>query len=418
MCVSRKPQGSIMGLWDISTICTVFLACWTSCESDVSRRFGESGPSLDVEAVQGFPSSRDFFTYFALPSRPLKMAGAAKWSTAFKNWEDSYFLTRQESSETLVNVETRKKENRTQPTLEITFRDFVKNYKDFDQYMVDPVPDFLRKEVVLPGPLQCRQVAENFLVENIMWFSSGGTKSVVHTDAVDNILCLFRGEKVFVMVDPDKYADRVDIDHPEGAYSDIDVDNVDYDRYPGLVGIEFYHVNISAGDCLFVPYKWIHQVRSYNRNIAVNVWWDHHRNSEIDLENCPTELDLDLTLHKVNFISFSELMNSVNSIRDQFHEFSSRVKSLTFEKFLELLTNNADLDEAGEGYKVPIRQIFKLIDTNRDGVLHKNEVLATADEDWESIQEHMQRFEAIISAIERQMNEEDEENHDYAHEEL
>ena len=42
-----------------------------------------------------------------------------------------------------------------------------------------------------------------------MWFSSGGTKSVVHTDAVDNILCLFRGEKVFVMVDPEKYVDRV-----------------------------------------------------------------------------------------------------------------------------------------------------------------------------------------------------------------
>ena len=47
-----------------------------------------------------------------------------------------------------------------------------------------------------------------YLTFQMMWFSSGGTKSVVHTDAVDNINCLYRGEKEFVMVDP-KYQDKV-----------------------------------------------------------------------------------------------------------------------------------------------------------------------------------------------------------------
>ena len=42
-----------------------------------------------------------------------------------------------------------------------------------------------------------------------MWFSSGGTKSVVHTDSVDNFNCLYRGDKTFVMVDPTKYGDKV-----------------------------------------------------------------------------------------------------------------------------------------------------------------------------------------------------------------
>lgn len=49
----------------------------------------------------------------------------------------------------------------------------------------------------------------NFNIMQIMWFSSGGTKSVVHTDSVDNVNCLYRGEKQFVMVDPDKYRDKV-----------------------------------------------------------------------------------------------------------------------------------------------------------------------------------------------------------------
>ena len=42
-----------------------------------------------------------------------------------------------------------------------------------------------------------------------MWFSSGGTKSVVHTDSIDNINCLFRGEKTLVMVDPAVHSNNV-----------------------------------------------------------------------------------------------------------------------------------------------------------------------------------------------------------------
>ena len=39
--------------------------------------------------------------------------------------------------------------------------------------------------------------------------SSGGTSSVVHTDSSDNIICVYRGQKNFVMVDPSLYADKV-----------------------------------------------------------------------------------------------------------------------------------------------------------------------------------------------------------------
>ena len=45
-----------------------------------------------------------------------------------------------------------------------------------------------------------------------MWFSSGGTKSVVHTDSVDNLNCLYRGKKEFIMVDPHKHIDKVSLE--------------------------------------------------------------------------------------------------------------------------------------------------------------------------------------------------------------
>lgn len=43
--------------------------------------------------------------------------------------------------------------------------------------------------------------AANRIADAIMWFSSGGTKSVLHFDAVDNINCVLDGWKEVVLID-------------------------------------------------------------------------------------------------------------------------------------------------------------------------------------------------------------------------
>ena len=43
----------------------------------------------------------------------------------------------------------------------------------------------------------------------VMWFSSGGTKSVVHNDDVDNINCLFSGTKELLFISYKKYKGKV-----------------------------------------------------------------------------------------------------------------------------------------------------------------------------------------------------------------
>lgn len=45
----------------------------------------------------------------------------------------------------------------------------------------------------------------------MMWFSSGGTSSVTHTDDYENILCIFSGVKELVLVDNYKFKDIVDV---------------------------------------------------------------------------------------------------------------------------------------------------------------------------------------------------------------
>ncbi len=48
-----------------------------------------------------------------------------------------------------------------------------------------------------------------FCVCQVMWFSSGGTKSVIHNDDVNNINCIFSGSKEFLFMNITKYRNQV-----------------------------------------------------------------------------------------------------------------------------------------------------------------------------------------------------------------
>jgi hypothetical protein len=80
--------------------------------------------------------------------------------------------------------------------------------------------------------------------------------------------------------------------------------SVDFDKYPSLNNnnIHYYQVNLSKGDCLFLPALWIHQVRSTNRNIAVNYWLNHQRvtNAIIDNNSC-------LLINKSDFMTLETI---------------------------------------------------------------------------------------------------------------
>ncbi|XP_064608195.1 bifunctional peptidase and arginyl-hydroxylase JMJD5-like [Liolophura sinensis] len=378
------------------------------------QKFGTGRPSKLMDEVEGFPSAQEFFHNYVSVLRPLKMTGAAKLSRAFHQWTDDYFTSLQELDAEDVLIESRKKENRTNPTSFMTLRQFVKIYNDTDQYMVNSVPRALRPDMVFPCPAQCESVVNGAVVDALMWFSSGGTKSVVHTDAVENINCLIRGDKEFVMIDPLLYGDKVDMDHPEGSYSDVDVDAVDYTKYPGLAEVEFVYVNMTAGDCLYIPYRWIHQVRSYNSNLAVNIWWDHHKTADIDSSLCPQKCDYDLTLDKVNYIGFGAALNSEESLKDHILQMIGIHSEITEKKFMEQFLGQDEPDEshAGVGYKDLLLQIFKLLDLNKDTALTKQELNDADKEIWENARDILLRLETLLNEIEKDLEEEYDENPD------
>ncbi|XP_060067702.1 tRNA wybutosine-synthesizing protein 5-like [Ylistrum balloti] len=363
------------------------------------KPFGQGRPMVEVEETDIIPDPETFWKAYVYALKPLKMKGAASISPAFTKWTDEYFLSLDMSNEDTVTVETVKKESRQQKIRQMDFQQFVQDYNKSEIYMVNAVPRTICHDVVLPCPIQCQYLAKTGLVEALMWYSSGGTNSVVHTDSVDNINCLYRGKKEFILVDPSKYGDKVDMDHPEGSYSAVDVDRVDYTVYPGLAEVDFIHVSMEAGDCLYIPYRWIHQVRSYGNNLAVNIWWNHYVASEINLDLCNAQCDHEMTLDRVEFRGFGE-MTSVDGIRDHFESFLGVSSRVSFKRFQRALLGE-DIDllkerNAGDEYLLYLRQIFALLDENSDDILTKQELKDAPPENWTRIQKVMMEMDSYL----------------------
>ena len=90
-------------------------------------------------------------------------------------------------------------------------------------------------------------------------FSSGGTKSVLHTDSLENMHCVVAGQKEFVMIPP-QYTRVIGPEWANQGYYNLDVEQVNMTAYPRMAGVPWYKTVLQQGDCLYLPYLWIHHV--------------------------------------------------------------------------------------------------------------------------------------------------------------
>ncbi|KAK7473978.1 hypothetical protein BaRGS_00034807 [Batillaria attramentaria] len=370
------------------------------------KAFGESGKRLDVDVTDKFPPPEEFFSKFVQQSRPLKMSGAARDTRACRLWSDDYLLSLKlpDGQGSDVKVERTKQHNYRidEENYRINFHDFLRIYNNTEIYVVDSVPEFLRADVMVPCSLQCHELIQSRMANAKMWFSSGGTRSGVHTDTFDNIHCLFRGQKTFVLVDPALHREKVDLNH-KGYYSDMDVDSVDLTLYRKLAQVEFYHINMTAGDCLYIPYRWIHQVRSYNSNIAVNFWWNHY--SLLDaLEkgmSCPDTCDHQLTLQDVALPGPDAFSIDHAGIRDWLVNILISTESLSQRFIVEEISGIA-AEAVPETVLTIFSQMFDQLDSNKDGMFTLEEAQQTTQEEWKNIASDIAVVNAMLDEFYRQ----------------
>lgn len=386
--------------------------------------FGSQQNVVPIQQIDHWPDAQTFFKEYIDKNRPILFKGVVKHTKAFKLFDDDYLKNFQGSSEALVYAEPEKKENRTKKGFEMSFKDFIERYHKESLYMVNALPKELQKDVTMPPPLKCEETRD-LMSSQVTWFSSGGTKSVIHNDDVDNINCLYRGTKSLLFVDYNKYKKFVRIDRPEGGYSSIDVDKVDYTKFPELrmVG-EYVKANMEEGDCLFIPYHWYHQVNSVandkGQNLAINIWFRHvigHLPKQCDIN------DNEATLDKYRFpddereAGEGEDENEAGYI-EHFMDYLKRKPEISLKLFTKVLAKDPRLNR--DRVKLPpsiedfievTRAIFEQLDSNKDEIFDKNDVDVISSYDSDKLNDMEQIFSRQTANIEDFFEDVVENNH-------
>ncbi|EDO37504.1 predicted protein [Nematostella vectensis] len=262
-----------------SSVTLLFVACVADKIFEIRGHGLELGKHRDsdghVEVLQSLPSPKEFWDNYASIRKPVVLRGAGKNFPAFDLWTDPYLVENYGDLE--VKLEARKEKEKV-PVGEKglgrdTIRSFLESYAKKDTYMVSQLPDPLAREVRVLPCLMCGTFSERILEANL-WLSSGGTKSMLHKDADNAINCLLNGTKDWILIHPDneKNIPVAKGDKGYGGFATLDVDKVNLIKYPKFKEVHWQYANLTAGDCLYLPYSYWHQVRSYGaKNMAVSV---------------------------------------------------------------------------------------------------------------------------------------------------
>ncbi len=116
------------------------------------------------------------------------------------------------------------------------------------------------------------ELVSSKLLEANLWLDSGSNTTKLHFDPVDNFLILLEGVKEIYLLprEDSKYA------YPSNyspIHSQVDILNPNYEEFPLFKNAKIIKVVISAGQALYIPAGYWHEVVSSGWNKAINLWW-------------------------------------------------------------------------------------------------------------------------------------------------
>lgn len=145
---------------------------------------------------------------------------------------------------------------------------FAQRYRDKDNplYSVAPIHDSaMARAFRLPPFFSCGGWLDRLQLA-IMWLGEYETKSVLHNDDLDGLMCLLSGRKQWYIVDK-RHWKKIESDEcgwnvadktgkGYGAFARINVDDVRSELRECYNSIEWYHADLEPGDCLLTPLGW------------------------------------------------------------------------------------------------------------------------------------------------------------------
>ncbi|EDV24225.1 uncharacterized protein TRIADDRAFT_57495 [Trichoplax adhaerens] len=235
-------------------------------------------PDGHIDTLTSLPTPREFWENYLSKSRPVLIKNAIGSSPAFNLWNDRYLKSN--FGKFIFKIEG-KTEDQRKPigSLGLGFdqlSNFLDTYEDRKVYIVSEMPAPMHKDILVPSFMACGSIS-NRIRESHLWFSSGSTRSRLHSDPIFTLNCLLVGQKNWLFMEP-KYSKYLGVESSYGIggrHCSINVDKVDLYRYPKVGKVPWRFANATSGDCIYLPRGHFHQVSSIgSKNLAYTILFD------------------------------------------------------------------------------------------------------------------------------------------------
>lgn len=120
----------------------------------------------------------------------------------------------------------------------------------------------LFEDIKFPAFLDPNRRAQN----TFFWYGPGGTVTPLHHDTMNILMTQVRGRKEIKLVSPEQ---TPLVYNSIGVFSDVDCENPDYQRHPLFKSADIWHLELRAGEALFLPVGWWHHVRALETSITL-----------------------------------------------------------------------------------------------------------------------------------------------------
>jgi hypothetical protein len=224
------------------------------------------------------PSRQEFLDHYYARNCPVVIEGAMEDWPALTRWTPAYFKRR--LGDRLVEVQAQRN---TDANYEVNHKKLRKEMR-FGDYVdlleaIGPTNDYYitannsgtNKEklkelwddiVLFPAYLRGDDPKDR----GFFWYGPQGTVTPLHHDLTNNFMAQVRGRKLIRLIAPYELADVYNHFH---CFSQVDLERIDYERFPRFRNVKIIDVVLGPGDLFFLPVGWWHHVRGLDISITM-----------------------------------------------------------------------------------------------------------------------------------------------------
>lgn len=182
------------------------------------------------------------------------------------------------------------------------------------------VADIRKQFPLLEGDIKFPKFfKEEQFFSSVFRISSPGLQLWTHYDVMDNFLIQVTGKKRVVLFSP-RDAQYL---YLSGSKSQVlNIDNPDLAKYPLFSKARRYECSLKAGDVLFIPALWFHNVISEEFGVGVNVFWKHLPSECYDKTDTYGNKDLTAASRAVQILD--RALKTLAELPEEYRDFYAR----------------------------------------------------------------------------------------------